>query len=111
MSWVTVGCILGGSQQFGCEGVAQGRFLFVELLQFGLVGIGEVGAGMHKFLVVEVDQAQRFRIKPQRITFFVNGRDALKQFGVEIDCVRMRRQPGRFDSPALSAVRDSGWHR
>ncbi len=86
--------VLGGGEQLGGEGIGEGRFFFVELLQFRLIGIGEVGPGVHKFLVGELDQAQRFRIKLQRIALFINGGDTLKQFGVEIDGVRMRRQPG-----------------
>ena len=52
---------------------------------------------MHKFLVVVLDQAQRFRIELQRIALLVDRGDTLKQFGVEKDRVRMRGQPGRFE--------------
>ena len=89
--------ILGGGEQLGGEGVGESGLLFVELLQFGLVGIREVGAGVHKFLVVELDQAQRFRIELQRIALLVDRVHALEQLGVEKDRVLMRGQPGRLE--------------
>ena len=75
MSLVDIGGVLGGGQQLGDEGGGQIRFFFIQLFQLGLVGVGEVGAGQHKLLVVVLDQAQRFGIEIERVALLVDRLD------------------------------------
>ena len=91
------GCILGGGQQLRGEGLGERRFLFVQLLQFSLVRIRQVCPGVHEFLVVELDQAQRFGVQLEGIALLINRRDALEQFGVEEDGIVVSGQPGCFE--------------
>ena len=87
---------LGRRQQLVHEGVLQRRIFFVDLLQLGLVGVGEVGAGLHKLLVVVLHQPQRFGIEIERGALLVNRLHPREQLGVQVNCVLVRGQPRRF---------------
>ena len=87
--------ILGGGQQFRSVRGGKIRLLLIQLLQRGFVSIGKPRAGQHKFLVLVFHQAQRFSIEMQRMALLVDFRDALKQFGIQVDrilhCGQFRR--------------------
>ena len=55
--------IFGCSEHLGKEGGGEGRGLFVELLEAGLVSFVEVGAGVDEAIVVGFEQADRFGIE------------------------------------------------
>src|SRR5262249_46311876 len=87
----------GGSEEFGTEGIGEACQFFIELLQFGFVGLAEFGSGVYKLVIGVLEQAQRFRIKLERVTLVVDGLYALEQACVEVDCVPMRRELRRLE--------------
>ena len=91
-----IGGFPGSSQQFGAEGVLQGRNFLVDLLQFRFIGIREVGAGVHEFAVVVLHQAERLRVEVERRALLVDGLNSVVELGVEVHRIPVRCQPGRF---------------
>ena len=61
-----VRAVFCGGQEFGVEGIRQGRNLFVELPQFSLVGFREFSAGMYELVIGTLQQAERLGIKLER---------------------------------------------
>ncbi len=90
----SVGGVSGRGQQLGLECVLQGGYLFVHLLQFGLVRVGEVGPGMHELLVIVLDQAQRFGVQFERAALLIDGFDPMVELTVKINGVVVRGQLG-----------------
>ena len=87
---------LGRREQLVGKRVFERRLFFVELLQLGLVGVGEIGAGFHKLLVVVLDEPQRLGIEMERRALVVDRLHARKELGVQIDGVLMRGQARSF---------------
>ena len=74
--------LLRGREEFIFECGRKGRRLFIQLLQLGLFGFGELGALVYELLVVALDQAKRLRIKFQQCTLLIDGSYALEEFSV-----------------------------
>ena len=92
-----VGRGLGGGEQLGFEGGGKRGLLFVQLLQFLLVGGREVGARVDKFFVLEFEQAQRLRIELERSSLPIDRGDALEELRVQKDGIAVGGQLGRLD--------------
>ena len=75
-----------------CKLGLQRRDLAVHGLQLVLVGIGQLGAGADKILVVTLDQANAFGIKAQLVALVIQAADAREQLAVEHGAVAMRGQ-------------------
>ncbi len=52
--------LFGGGEDLGDEGGGEGGGLFVQLLEAGLVGFVEVGAGVNEAIVGDFEEAQGF---------------------------------------------------
>ena len=87
---------LGGCEQLFLKRVFERRFFFVELFQLGLVGVGKVGARLHKLLIVILHQPQRFRIEVERCALVVDRFHARKKFRVQINRILLRGQARGF---------------
>ena len=87
---------LGRGQQLVGELGAERRLFLVEVLQLGLVGVGQLGAGMHEVPVDHLDQALRLRIELERVALVVDRLDALEQLAVEVDRILVRGQLRRL---------------
>jgi hypothetical protein len=77
------GALFVGGKKFVGESIGEGRGFFVEFSQFRLFGFREVGAGVHKVVVIVLHQAERFGIEFERCALLVDRGYACEKLCVE----------------------------
>jgi len=80
---------LGGGHEFLLVRGLQRSIAFVQVAQFCLVGIRQIGAGMHELHVIDFEELQRFRIELERVTRIINRLYAREELRVQIDRILM----------------------